>query len=69
MTFSRCSASSPSRFLFLLPAGFIVFDPHHPAAFELALGLQEDGAGLLQELERVGPEVQAQDVPSHVSRS
>ena len=39
-----------------------VLDLHDPAAGELALGLQEDLAGLLQELEGVRPEVQPQDV-------
>ena len=63
MTFSRCS-SSPSPLLLprLRRRGRLVLDPHHPAAFQLALGLQEDGAGALEELEGVGPEVQAQDV-------
>ena len=39
-----------------------VFDPHDPAAGQLAFGLQEDGALCLEDLERVRPELQPQDV-------
>src|SRR5262249_13827460 len=39
-----------------------VVDPHDPAALEPTLGLEEDGAGALQELERMRPEMQAEDV-------
>ena len=67
MTFSRCSGSSPSsdcvrgRSSVRALAGPFV-DPHDPAAGELALGLQEHRALRLQDVERVRPELQPQDV-------
>jgi hypothetical protein len=43
-------------------ARLVLLDAHDPAALQASLGLHEHGAGRLEELERVRPEVQAQDV-------
>ncbi len=72
MTFSRGSSTSLSPVAFggcggrdaglRRSLGRVVFDPHDPAALQLAFGLQEHRACLLQEFEGVRPEVQPQDV-------
>ena len=66
MTFSRGSlfrAFGVSRRAAARVAGLgVVLDLHDPAALQLAFGLQEHRAGLLEELEGVRPEVQPQDV-------
>ena len=74
MTFSRGSIASPVASPSALastavsasagesPGGLVLVDLHDPAALQAAFGLQEDRAGLLQELERVRPEMQPEDV-------
>src|SRR5215469_13400177 len=49
-------------FEIIITAAFVFFNRHHPAARELALGLQEDGALAFQNLERLRPESQLEDV-------
>ena len=56
----RCSGRRPRSSRRLAPSAFL--DPHHPAAGELALGLQEHRALRLERLEQVRPELQPQDV-------
>ncbi len=58
-----------SRFVGVSPSARLVvggacafLDPHHPAAGQLAFGLQEHRALRLQDVEGVRPELQAQDV-------
>ena len=66
MTFSRPASSSADstarRPRLARPVRLAVVDGHHPAAGEPAVGLEVDGALLLENLERVRPEPQAQDV-------
>src|SRR6266851_9296095 len=47
--------------LFVLFSSPFLFDSHDPAASEPSLGLEEDGAVRLQDVEGAGPELQAQD--------
>ena len=64
MTFSRDFSSARRRSARRLVSRRAVafLDPHHPAAGQLAFGLQEHRALRLQDLERVRPELQPQDV-------
>ena len=60
--FGRSSSSAAGASRRRVAGGVVLFDPHHPAAGELAFGLQEHRALRLEDLERVRPELQPQDV-------
>ncbi len=67
MTFSRlsgsvCALRSALCAVCVLCSVCVLVDPHHPAAGQPAFGLQEHRALRLEDVERVRPELQPQDV-------